>query len=83
MEPHATKVPAEKKLMKSDRPPIVQGTASPPAKNDLIFRPVLENNNPIQSIKAEKTKITIVSKDKLMSWNYRWFVIYSKHFLQT
>jgi hypothetical protein len=32
MEPHTTKVPAEKKLIKSDKPLIHQGTAPPPAK---------------------------------------------------
>jgi hypothetical protein len=61
IEPHATKVPAEKKLMNKDKPPINQGTASPPAKNDLIFRPVRANNIPMHTMKAEKMKMTSVS----------------------
>ncbi|MNR02862.1 hypothetical protein D3C85_1187310 [compost metagenome] len=61
MEPQATKVPAEKKLMKSDKPPMNQGTASPPAKNDFKLRPVRENNRPINMINTENTTITEVS----------------------
>ena len=38
-----------------------QGTASPPAKKDLRFRPVRANNIPITSTKAEKMKMTAVS----------------------
>lgn len=61
MEPHATNVPAEKKLMNKDKPPINQGTASPPAKKDLRLRPVRENSKPITMINTEKTTITEVS----------------------
>jgi hypothetical protein len=61
IEPQATKVPAEKKLMNKDKPPINQGTASPPAKKDLRFLPVRANNIPVTSTKALNTKITIVS----------------------
>jgi hypothetical protein len=61
MEPHATNVPAEKKLMKRLNPPMVHGTASPPAKNDFRLRPVLEKENPTSMIKMEKIAITDAS----------------------
>jgi hypothetical protein len=61
MEPQATKVPAEKKLIKSESPPMNQGTASPAAKKDLRFLPVLEKENPTSMIKTEKITITEVS----------------------
>lgn len=63
MLPQATNVPAEKKLMNSESPPINQGTASPPAKNDFRLRPVRANNIPIPSTKAEKMTMTAVSMD--------------------
>jgi hypothetical protein len=66
MDPQATKVPAEKKLMKSDKPPITHGTDSPPAKKDLRLMPVLEKIKPIHKTNAEKTKITMVSRLGLM-----------------
>jgi hypothetical protein len=47
--------------MNNDNPPIVHGTASPPAKNDFKFRPVRAKSSPIPKTKAEKTKITDVS----------------------
>ena len=61
IEPHATNVPAEKKLIKSDNPPINQGTDSPPAKNDFKLIPVLAKTSPIHNTNAEKTKMTMVS----------------------
>ena len=47
--------------MNNDSPPIVQGTASPPAKNDFKFRPVRAKSSPIAKTNAEKIKITEVS----------------------
>jgi hypothetical protein len=61
MEPHATKVPAEKKLMNRDIPPINQGTDSPPAKKDFRFLPVREKLIPTSIMNTEKTIITTVS----------------------
>jgi hypothetical protein len=66
MDPQATKVPAEKKLMNKDSPPMNQGTASPPAKKDFKFRPVRANSIPIANTKAEKIKITAVSIQEFM-----------------
>jgi hypothetical protein len=60
-------VPAEKKLMKSDKPPINQGTASPPAKKDFILVPVRENSKPILNINAEKIKMTIRSNEEAIN----------------
>ena len=54
-------VPAEKKLIKRDNPPINQGTDSPPAKKDFKLIPVLENTSPIHNTNAEKTRRTKVS----------------------
>jgi len=48
--------------MNKDSPPINQGTASPPAKKDRRFLPVLANENPTSIINTEKTTITVVSK---------------------
>jgi hypothetical protein len=67
MEPQATKVPAEKKLMNKDNPPINQGTASPAAKKDFKLRPVLENEKPTSMIKMENTTITDVSITAFMA----------------
>jgi hypothetical protein len=61
MEPQATKVPAEKKDIKSDKPPMNQGTASPPAKKDLRLRPVRAKSKPMPNTKAEKMKMMAVS----------------------
>ncbi|MNY76748.1 hypothetical protein D3C86_2164290 [compost metagenome] len=61
MAPHTTKVPAEKKLINNDNPPMNQGTDSPPAKNDFRFLPVLEKLIPTSMMKTEKITTTAVS----------------------
>jgi hypothetical protein len=65
MEPQTTKVPAEKKLMKSESPLIHQGTAPPAAKKDLISLPVRDKDNPVRNTTIEKSpmvQISMVSK---------------------
>ena len=47
-----------------------QGTASPPAKNDLRLRPVRANSIPIPSTKAEKIKMTAVSISEFKCLKY-------------
>ncbi|MNQ78448.1 hypothetical protein D3C85_933580 [compost metagenome] len=59
--------------MNRDKPPINQGTASPPAKKDLRFRPVRENSKPIIIMNTENTTITVVSITEFI-----WFFIYYK-----
>jgi hypothetical protein len=59
MEPHTTKVPAEKKLINSDRPLIHQGTAPPAAKKLFMFLPEPEKERPAIRIPMEKMIITI------------------------
>jgi hypothetical protein len=52
--------------MNSDKPPMNQGTASPPAKNDFRFLPVLEKEKPTSIINSEKITITEVSMIEFM-----------------
>jgi hypothetical protein len=59
MDPQTTKVPAEKKLIKSDSPLIHHGTAPPAAKKLFIFFPELENDKPIMRMPIEKRIITV------------------------
>jgi hypothetical protein len=56
--------------MKRDNPPINQGTDSPPAKKDFKLIPVLENTSPMHSTNAEKTRMTMVSIDGLITKLY-------------
>ena len=62
MEPHTTKVPAEKKLMNNDNPLIHQGIAPPPAKKDFTLVPVFEKDIPVTNTIREK--INMVQKSK-------------------
>jgi hypothetical protein len=70
MLPHATKVPAEKKDIKRESPPMDQGTDSPPAKKDLISVPVLENNIPIPRTNPEKITMTNRSMVEFIQAHY-------------
>src|SRR5680860_175326 len=63
MEPQTTKVPAEKKLIKSERPLIHHGRAPPAAKKDFMFLPDLEKLKP--HIKTNRVKTTITAMSKL------------------
>jgi hypothetical protein len=63
IEPHTTKVPAEKKLINSDNPLIHAGTAPPPAKKDLMLDPVLEKDIPVANTIREKIRIVQISKE--------------------
>ena len=59
IEPHTTKVPAEKKLINSERPLIHHGTAPPAAKKFFIFLPEPEKESPAIRIPMEKITITM------------------------
>jgi hypothetical protein len=59
MEPHTTKVPALKKLMKRESPLIPQGTDPPPAKKEIRFFPDLENEIPARTMIREKITNTM------------------------
>jgi hypothetical protein len=59
MDPHTTKVPAEKKLINSDSPLIHHGTAPPAAKKLFMFLPEPEKERPAIRIPTEKTIITM------------------------
>jgi hypothetical protein len=61
MDPHTTKVLAEKKLMKSESAPIPQGTDAPPEKKPDMFFEVRMNTSPMLSTNTEKTVMTTVS----------------------
>jgi hypothetical protein len=54
IEPHTTNVPAEKKLIKSDKPLIQYGTDPPAAKNDFMLVPDLANDIPVTKTTREK-----------------------------
>jgi hypothetical protein len=59
MEPHTTKVPALKKLMKRERPLIPHGTDPPPAKKEVRFFPDLVKEIPARTIIREKSNNTM------------------------
>ena len=61
IDPHTTKVPAEKKPIKRERPLIYQGTEPPAAKNDDMLFPEPENEMPVKITIREKAKIEIIS----------------------
>jgi hypothetical protein len=62
MLPHATNVPAEKKDINKESPPMNHGTDSPPAKKVLMVFPFLENSMPTPNTNTEKMTMTAVSK---------------------
>ena len=61
MDPHTTKVPAEKKLIKRDNPLIHHGNAPPAAKKDFMLLPDLAKDIPHTKTSAEKTITTQTS----------------------
>jgi hypothetical protein len=61
IEPQTTKVPAEKKPIKSERPLIYQGTEPPAAKKEVMLFPEPENEMPVRITIREKANIVIIS----------------------
>ena len=68
MDPHTTKVPAEKKLINRDNPLIHQGTAPPPAKKDLMLVPVRENKIPVTNTITENISMVQISMESKGAW---------------
>lgn len=69
MEPHTTKVPAEKKLINRERPLIHQGSAPPAAKNDFMFLPDFEKLSPHTKTSKVKISITVISIVPILKMN--------------
>ena len=66
IDPQATKVPTEKKLINKERPLIHHGTAPPAEKNDFMFLPLLAKDIPVMNTTTEKRTMVEVSKNPIL-----------------